>query len=60
MAYVVNLSEAARAEIVVIKRSGDKAIIKKITNMLLKLQEHPRTGTGQVEHLKYFAYPETW
>ena len=60
MAYVVNLSEAAKAELVVIKRSGDRATIKKIANMLIELQEHPRTGTGQVEHLKHFVFPETW
>ena len=60
MAYVVNLSEAAKAELVVIKRSGDRATLKKIANMLIELQEHPRTGTGQVEHLKHFVYPETW
>lgn len=60
MAYVVLLSEAAKAELAVIKRSGDKATIKKIANMLVELQEHPRTGTGQVEHLRHFAFQETW
>ncbi len=60
MAYVVLLSEAAKAELAVIKHSGDKATIKKIANMLVELQEHPRTGTGQVEHLRHFAYQETW
>lgn len=60
MAYVVLLSEAAKAELAVIKRSGDKATIKKIANMLVELQKHPRTGTGQVEHLRHFAYQETW
>jgi len=43
-----------------IKKSGDEPTIKKIAKMLLELQEHPRTGTGQVEHLKHFVYPETW
>ena len=28
--------------------------------MLLELQEHPRTGTGQVEHLRHFKFEETW
>ena len=60
MAYVVMLSEAAKAEMSLIKRSGDKATIKKIAAMLLELQQHPRTGTGQVEHLKHFVFPETW
>jgi toxin YoeB len=60
MAYTVLLSESAKAELAVIKHSGDKATIKKIANMLVELQEHPRTGTGQVEHLKHYVFPETW
>ena len=55
MTYVVNLSESAKAELVNIKKSGDRTTIKKIANMLIELQEHPRTGTGQVEHLKHFS-----
>ncbi len=60
MAYVVLIAEAAKAELAIIKKSGDKAIMKKIANLLIELQEHPRTGTGQVEHLRHFAFPETW
>ncbi|MBO4550779.1 MAG: Txe/YoeB family addiction module toxin [Bacteroidaceae bacterium] len=60
MAYVVFLSEAAKTEMTVISRSGDKATIRKIAKMLVELQEHPRSGTGQVEHLKHFTYTETW
>ena len=60
MTYVVLLSEAAKAELAIIKKSGDKSAIKKIANILLELQEHPRTGTGQVEHLKHFVFEETW
>ena len=60
MAYVVYLSEQSKTELATIKRSGDKKTIKKIANLLIELQEHPRTGTGQVEHLKHFVYEETW
>lgn len=60
MAYVVYLSEQAKTELATIKRSGNKKTIKKIANLLIELQEHPRTGTGQVEHLKHFVYEETW
>lgn len=60
MAYIVFLSESAKTEMAVISRSGDKATIRKIAKMLVELQEHPRSGTGQVEHLKHFVYPETW
>lgn len=60
MTYVVLLSEAAKAEIALIKKSGDKPTLKKIAALLAELQEHPRTGTGQVEHLKHFVFEETW
>ena len=60
MAYAVLLSEQAKEEISTIKKSGDKPTIKKIANMLLELHEHPRTGTGQVEHLKHYVFEETW
>lgn len=60
MAYVVFLSEAAQQQLAIIKKSGDKPTLKKIANMLIELQEHPRTGTGQVEHLKHYVYEETW
>ena len=60
MAYAILLSEQGKEEIVAIKKSGDKSTIKKVTNMLLELQEHPRTGTGQVEHLKHYVFEETW
>ena len=56
MTYVVLLSEAAKAEIALIKKSGDKPTLKKIATLLAELQEHPRTGTGQVEHLKHFVF----
>lgn len=60
MAYVVLLSEKAKAELATIKGSGDQSTMKKVTKLLLELREHPRTGTGQVEHLKHFVFEETW
>lgn len=55
MAYVVLLTEQSKKELAIIKKSGDKVTLHKIANLLLELQEHPRTGTGQVEHLKHFV-----
>ena len=60
MPYTVLLSEAAKTQLAVIKKSGDKTTLKKIASMLVELQEHPRTGTGQVEHLRHYAFEETW
>ena len=47
MAYVVLLSEQSKTELAAIKKSGDKKTLNKIANLLLELQEHPRTGKGQ-------------
>ena len=60
MAYVVLLSEQSKTELAAIKKSGGKKTLNKIANLLLELQEHPRTGTGQVEHLRHFKFEETW
>lgn len=37
-----------------------RKLSRRLPNLLIELQEHPRTGTGQVEHLKHFVYEETW
>lgn len=34
------------------RRSGQKKTLKKIADLFRELQEHPMTGTGQVEQLK--------
>lgn len=34
-------------------------LIKKLAKLLDELREHPRSGTGQIEQLKYFEN-ETW
>jgi len=34
-------------------KSGDRAIIKKIDRIFEELEEHPKTGIGQPEELKY-------
>jgi len=35
------------------KRSGDKAIMKKISNLLTSIQETPESGIGKPEKLKH-------
>ncbi len=37
------------------KKSGQKKLIEKIDKLLDELEEHPITGTGQVEQLKGFG-----
>ena len=57
--YQLEFSSSALKSISDIKRN-EPIVFRKLTKLLEELQEHPRTGTGQVEHLKHFVYPETW
>jgi toxin YoeB len=53
MNYTLEFTETALADIEKHKKSGDKAVLKKIEKLLHELMEHPTTGTGQPERLKY-------
>lgn len=52
MIYQLILSEEAKAHLIEWKLSGQKKTLKKIADLFKELQEHPKTGTGQVEQLK--------
>jgi toxin YoeB len=52
MIYELILSDEAKAHLIEWRMSGQKKTLKKIADLLMELQEHPRTGTGQVEQLK--------
>lgn len=56
--YVVRLSSDAQADLIRLRRNVPQAF-KKAVRLLTELEEHPRTGTGQVEQLKHFTN-ETW
>lgn len=51
--YLVDLTDKAKSDIRKHKKSGNKATIKKITKLIEELENHPTTGTGQVEELKH-------
>jgi toxin YoeB len=53
MSYTLEFTETALADIEKHKKSGDKAVLKKIEKLLNELMEHPTTGTGQPEMLKH-------
>ena len=40
-------------------KKNDQNLFRKASKLLLELSEHPRTGTGQIERLKYYQ-EETW
>jgi len=51
--YNVDFKETAKIEILKIKKSGDKASIKKLEKIIEELSENPQTGTGNPEQLKH-------
>ncbi len=53
MIYTIAFTKTALLDIERHKKSGDRAILKKINQLLNELLEHPRTGTGQPEKLKH-------
>lgn len=59
MSYHISFTDEALEDIERLKKSGNKQVLSKLASLYLELQEHPRTGTGQVELLKYFK-EDTW
>jgi toxin YoeB len=53
MKYTLEFSKTALEDIEKHKKSGSKSTLKKIKVLLNELMEHPATGTGQPELLKY-------
>jgi toxin YoeB len=53
MSYLVKITTEALEDIEKLKKSGDKASLKKLNNLIDELREHPETGTGKPEKLKY-------
>lgn len=53
MNYSLRLTPNAVKDIQRHKNSGDKKLLQKLEILLNELREHPRTGTGQPEKLKY-------
>ncbi|NBB18172.1 Txe/YoeB family addiction module toxin [Runella sp. CRIBMP] len=53
MSYRLDFTKQAQSDIDFHKRSGNKAVLKKLLTLLEELSEHPFTGTGKPEALKY-------
>lgn len=51
--YKIILTEQARKEYLYFSQSGNKAILNKIAALLNDIVEHPFTGIGKPEPLKY-------
>lgn len=50
--YRLDITVQAKKDIAAMKKSGGKAIEKKIEILLVELIEHPKYGIGQVEQLR--------
>ncbi|MFV0566034.1 MAG: Txe/YoeB family addiction module toxin [Flavobacteriaceae bacterium] len=59
MSYEIELTETANSDIEKYKKAGDKKVLVKIDKLLNELREHPTSGTGKPERLKYYNIP-TW
>jgi toxin YoeB len=53
MSYVLQFSQKTNEDLLFHKKSGNKAILKKIITFLEEIAEHPFTGTGKPEPLKH-------
>jgi len=53
MSFHLDFSKQANKDIESHKKSGDKATLKKLLVLLNELSEHPFTGSGKPEQLKY-------
>ena len=52
MIYRVELTETAEEHLKEWAKSGQKKVLKKISDLIEELSQHPKTGTGHVEQLK--------
>ena len=55
MIYSLEFSDDAIKDIERLKKSGNKKLLDKLNTFYKELQDHPRTGTGQVEILKLYS-----
>ena len=53
MTYTLEFSPRAIDDLEKLKKAGNKAVLNKIRVILLELMEHPLTGTGKPEPLRY-------
>ena len=51
--FKVIISERAQEDLLALEQSGDRGSIKKAAKIVSELYEHPETGTGKPERLKY-------
>jgi toxin YoeB len=53
MEFHLDFTDEAMIDIEKHKKAGNKAVLNKILSLLEEIKEHPLTGTGKPEPLKY-------
>ena len=53
MSYILDFTDDAKSDLKFHKKSGNKAILKKIVTFLEEMTEHPFSGTGKPGPLKH-------
>jgi toxin YoeB len=53
MSYRLILQPEAEMQMIAHAKAGNKILLKKIRKLFEELKEHPETGTGKPEKLKY-------
>lgn len=53
MSYILQFSQKTDEDLLFHKKSGNKAILKKVITLLKEIAENPYSGTGKPEALKY-------
>lgn len=53
MNYDIQYTNDAERDLERHRKSGNKKLLRKINTLLNELREHPKTGTGKPEQLKY-------
>jgi toxin YoeB len=51
--YLIKYTDEALLDLKKHKKAGNKSNLNKISKLIYELEEHPFTGTGQPEQLKY-------
>ncbi|MDP8169769.1 Txe/YoeB family addiction module toxin [Pasteurella skyensis] len=58
--YSIEYSNKVEEDIYKHKKHGNKKLLKKINQFINELEQHPHSGTGQVERLKHYAEREIY
>lgn len=59
MIFEIEFTSEALEDIEKLKKTGSKVLVKKVFTLIQELKEHPETGTGKPEKLKYYQQ-NTW